>query len=231
MRAQRRQRYGCQDGPSAPARPALLAYETLFANNQNPFAPSPPFVNGLTQALDWTNVIATGGAAIGTQTGATGPPFNDSLLWLVGYHSRQRSQARVKLNGVADAATQEAEVLVRFAGAGHLARGIEWNYSIFGAYEGLVVWNGALNDFTPITSFPGSPIGALQDGWIMRLDAVGSLFTRSMSTDGGLTFTPIGSPVTDTTWIDGSPGIGFWKNGGTNNAAVGFDYWLAQELP
>jgi hypothetical protein len=180
-------------------------------------------------------VIATGGVAIGTQTGATGPPFTDSLLCLdparIQFNPNQRAQARVKLSGTPDAATQEAELLLHFAMYANIARGIEWNYSLFGAYEGLVEWNGALNDFTPITSFPGSPIGALQDGWIMRLDAVANVYTRSISTDNGATFTPIGSPVTSLKWLSGNPGLGFWKNGGTNNAAVGFDRWLAQELP
>jgi hypothetical protein len=149
---------------------------------------------------------------------------------ILAFHPNQRIIGRIKRTGSVDASTQEVECLGRFHISKNSAYGYEWNYAHDGQYEQVVVWNGPLNSFTPITGFPGNSLGALQSGWLMRLDLVGDVITRYISTDNGATWNLIGT-VTDTTWRSGNPGAGFWKNGGTSNAALGFDRWYAQELP
>lgn len=178
--------------------------------------------------VDWTQVITAGGVAYGTQTGATGPPYNDSYAYLAGFPPDHQSIGVVHRSGTIDSSTREVECLVRWADAAHTARGYEFNYAFDGAYCGIVRWNGSLNDFTPIGT--SSPNGALSDGDWIRLDANGSSLTAYRSTNSGASWTQVAS-ATDTTWTDGNPGMGFWKNGGTDgNSNLGFSAFMARSL-
>lgn len=183
-------------------------------------------------SVDWTPVVTAGGVAYGTQTGTVGPPFNDSFAYLAGFPPNHQAIGVVHRSGTIDSSTREAECLVRWADSTHTARGYEFNYAYNGAYCGIVRWNGPLNDFTPIPvgNPDGTPNGALADGDLLRLDAIGANLIAYRSTDGGSTWVQVAA-ATDTTWSDGNPGMGFWKDGGTNgNSNLGFSAFIARSL-
>ena len=70
-------------------------------------------------------------------------------------------------------------------------------------YLAIVRWNGPLADYTALYD-PGDPgIGPAVDGDVLRAEISGNVIR--VFKNGALVAT-----VTDSTWSNGQPGIGFW---------------------
>lgn len=205
-------------------------YSTSFPTNEPELSEGGLWVSGLSTGLLWTAVAVTSGIARGTQTGAAPATagYDDSLAHLLGYPANQSATITVHRAGTIDSTTREVECLTRFAITANNARGYEFLYAYDGSYSQITRWNGAKDDFTPISN--GTPNGALADGDMLKFEAVGSTLTGYRSTNGGGSWTTIAT-ITDTTFATGNPGLGLWKDGGTNgDANLGISQFSAAAL-
>ena len=183
---------------------ASTSYTTTFPFIENPISEGSVWTNGHTIGLDWSDVRTTPGLAFGTQSGADG--FNDSVAVLKGAWSPdQAATATVyTVNQTAGNVFEEAELLLRFAITPHIARGYEINFSMRNdgsQYSQIVRWNGAIGDFTLLD---GRIIPlVLQTGDRVAASIVGNTITTYVN-DVEIFH------VTDSTFTDGSPGLGFF---------------------
>lgn len=201
-----------------------LSYSTSFPATENPLSQSGNWVNGDTAPqVDWARCRSTAGVrAFGNQGSAGG--FDDSTCLLVGaYGSIQDVTATVSTTGtISD--VSEVEIRLRSAFGSHINRGYEilFNVSASNSYGPQVVrWNGALGDFTLIKDATGGQIHRAVNGSVIRatIDNSGLI---TVYFNGASVFT-----VTDTTWTNGNPGMGFFTNTGDNNSNYGFSSFSA----
>jgi hypothetical protein len=200
---------------------ALSTYTTHFPATENPISEGGAWTTGASTGLDWSDVRTTPGLAFGTQTGFAG--YNDSIAVLNGTWSSDQSATGIvhTTNKQAGDVFEEAEVLLRFAIAPHVARGYELNFSMRsdGAYAQIVRWNGALGDFTLLDARSIPPVN---EGDRVSGSIVGSTITTYVN--GVEIF-----HVTDSTFTDGNPGVGFYLQSttGLNPEDYGFTCYAA----
>lgn len=217
--------------------PVSGSYATSFSADESELSEGGLWIGGLSTGLDWTAIVTSGGIARGSQTGGSPSTagYNDSVAHLQGFPANHRSTITVHRSGSIDSTTREVECLGRFKITPHNARGYEFLYSFDGSYSQIVRWNGPLGDssnsnngFTVIGT--GTPNGALADGDMLKLEAVGTTLTGYRSTDSGAHWSQIGT-CTDSTFSDGDPGFGLWKDGGTDgDANLGVSHFSADSL-
>jgi hypothetical protein len=154
--------------------------------------------------LDWTRVATAGGLAFGTQTGSGG--YDDSYAYLSGFPPDQTASGVVHLDpATGGGTTHEVEILLRWADSEHSARGYECNFAYNGQYADIVRWNGAKGDFTfVVPSLTASIPGGMHDGDTVSAKIVGHTITTYINGKQILS-------VSDSTFNDGNPGMGFWR--------------------
>jgi hypothetical protein len=189
-----------------------------FTGSENPISAGGVFFNGLTTGLDWNDLRVTSGLCYGTQDGSfDGTNFRDSLAILNGiWKQTQTVQATVKTVNQNATAFCEVELWTAASCTAHSTYGYECAFRCHASsnpYIGIVRWNGALNDFTPLTGGNISGPG-LHDGDTIKVVRTG--FTIDAYINGVL----IGSRTDDLGRgaLFGAPGIGHWWH---NNGAVG----------
>lgn len=196
--------------PPPPVAPAT--YTTNFSGTENPLSEGGSWTEGGTVGRDWQNVQKNGFAS--ATTFATGVDDNIAVL-ATSFGGKQFAQATVKRDvGYSPSNTHEIELLVHFAISANVARGYEtyWGYS---GNLNVVRWNGAINDFTVLIG-RDTNIGAPADGDVLRVE---------IDNSGVITVYKNGTSqtsVTDTTWTDGQPGIGFFLRTGGTLTALGW---------
>jgi hypothetical protein len=185
------------------------SYSTKFSFTENPISDNRKWINGETAGLDWANVQATPGMSFGTQTGEI--RYNDSTALLTGtWGPNQGAEAEVQCGDDYDNIFREVELRLRSSLSPHRATGYEFLFRCSKsskAYAAIVRWNGPLGNFTGLADATGSRYG-VADGDVIKATVVGSTLTAYLN----------GVPIltaTDSTFTDGSPGIGFclWLNG------------------
>ncbi len=197
-------------------------YTTNFSGTENPISEGGVWVNGGTDGLDWQDVAKDQGIAYGTGLSAG---YDDCIAHLTGFAADQYAEATLHVaSGYTPPDSHEIELLLRFEITAHSARGYEINNGWNGAYSQIVRWNGALNDFTYLTT-NGPGFGALVEGDVIRAEAVGSKITVYKN----------GSEVmqaTDSTWSDGNPGMAFFirPGSGAQPKSYCFSSFTAGEL-
>jgi hypothetical protein len=161
----------------------------------------------LNHGVDWTDISMQPGLAFGTQAG--GNTFDDSVQYLARtWGPNQKSSIVIHKAGTIGASNLEVECHVRgFTDGAHVQRGYELNIAFNAAYATIVRWNGALGDFTNITQLL-SGVPTPNDGDVLSLEIVGSSLVGRLNGSSFIT-------GTDTTWTNGSPGMGFFRVGGT----------------
>jgi len=190
-------------------------YSTVFSLTENPISEGAVWKNGKTVGLDWSDVRTTAGLAFGTQNGLVN--FNDSIAILQGsWTADQTATATVRTtNQQTGGIFEEVELLLRFAITPHGARGYEMNYSCRrdgSQYVQIVRWNGALGSWTLLDARTGP---GLKDGDQVKATIVGSTITTYINNAAIFS-------VTDTAFTSGTPGLGFYLQGGS--AALAGDY-------
>jgi len=192
------------------------SYTTNFAGTENPLSEAGVWTTGGVTGLDWTDPQKSGGMAYGTQIPHTAPPYNDSVACLSGFPPNHYAQATLSNTGASG--DIEVELFLRFKITAHNARGYE--IDIVSGYNVLNVvrWNGPLNNWTSLNG-NGISINSslLANGSVWYAEIVGNTIT--VKCNGNLVWTG-----TDTTWTDGNPGIGFYRDisMGTPSAANTF---------
>ncbi len=186
-------------------------YTTSFPATENPIAEGGHWINGKATGVDWANVRTTNGMAVGTQTGSNG--YDDSTAILTGiWGSNQTAQATVKMVGSDSGAYEEVELRLRSAVSAHSCTGYEINCSkqASSPYIQIVRWNCALGDFNYVNN--SDTTHYVKDGDVIKATIIGSTITVYLNGTQIVT-------GTDTTFATGSPGIGFYLQGGSGNPA------------
>ena len=86
----------------------------------------------------------------------------------------------------------------------------------------IVRWNGSIDSFTELAS--NARIGAAVDGDVLRAEIVDNVIR--VYKNGSLVL----AGPSDTTWIDGQPGIGFWPLAGATLTSYGWKKYEAGSL-
>jgi hypothetical protein len=206
------------------------SYRTDFPATENPLVENGKWINGGTEGLDWANVQTIPGLAFGTNVSGA-PPYNDSTAILTGaWGSNQMAQATVYTTNQTRAHEEEVELRLRTTITPHNVTGYEFDYRVTSdgsQYIVIVRWNGDLNDFTYLTPMLCSVCGpGLHNGDEVMATAVGSTLTLYIN---GVQYLQ----ATDSTYMSGSPGIGFWNHGGVvrKDRDFGFTNFTARDLP
>jgi len=205
------------------------SYSTSFPGIEKPISEGGKWINGGATGLDWADVQTTPGLAFGTNVSGA-PPFNDSTAVLAGtWGSNQTAQATVYTVSQTHSVAEEVELRLRTTITAHRITGYEFDYRVTSdgsQYINIVRWNGALNKFTYLTHDPCLTCGpGLRNGDTIMASAIGSTLTLSIN---GTKY----AQVTDSTYLGGSPGIGFWNWGGTvgEDRNYGFTNFKASDL-
>ena len=217
---------GASNGTSGtdPNNSSLNTYSTNFPHTENPISEGGNWINGKAVGLDWLNVQTTSGHAFGAGT-STATPYNDPTAVLTGsWSSNQKAQAVVHTVNQNGSIYEEVELRLRTTISAHSITGYEFNFratSDGSQYVQIVRWNGPLGNFTFLDSKTGP---GLHDGDVVTATAVGSTLTSYIN---GVQIVQ----VTDSTYPSGSPGMGFYNQGGTlaNNSDFGFTSYTATD--
>jgi hypothetical protein len=201
-------------------------YSTDFGHLENPLYEGGKWNNGASIGLDWTNVRTIDGIACGTQTGRdTGYfAYNDSYAILSGFQPNQTSEGVVHITNPTKLCNQEVELLLRWNSSPHKATGYECLFRCIdstGFYMEVVKWNGALGDFTYLDRLHSSSTG-IKDGDILKASITSDVIRVYIN---GV----IKLQVSDSTYPDGNPGIGFFLRGCPgSNTNFGFTRFTAK---
>lgn len=211
---------GTTASKNATASPAAAGsngtYTTTFPATENPISENGNWINGKTTGLKWQNVRTTSGFAFGTETGSGG--YDDSTAVLTGsWNADQTAQATVKIahadsgNGV----FEEVEVRLRTTISANNLSGYEINCSVIqgNPYMQIVRWNGPLGSWTLLDA---RDVGC-RDGDVLKATITGSTITAYKN--GSAVFS-----VNDSTFKSGSPGIGFYLQGGNSSMSADFGF-------
>lgn len=200
-------------------------YSTNFPLSENPVSEQGNWINGGTVGLDWGNVQTASGLAFGTVVSG-GPPYNDSTAVLAGtWASNQMAQATVHTVNQNSAIFEEVQLRLRTTVTAHSITGYEFYFQCTTdgtRHAQIVRWNGPLNNFTYLDDATGP---GLHNGDVITATAVGNTLTSYIN----------GVPIIrskDSTYSNGSPGIGFYNQRGTlaNNSDFGLTNFSAAEI-
>jgi hypothetical protein len=207
---------------------ALFAnqYATNFPLTENPISEGGRWLNGLTNGIDWTDIVTVSGEAYGTNPGS-GTGYNDSTAVVTGtWLPNQYASGVVHIGTITNSYYQEVELRLRTTISAHSITGYELDYSCHNdgtQYFAIARWNGPINNFTTLASTSGET--ALANGDEISGTIEGS--TIKMYHNGVLLLT-----ATDSTYTSGSPGIGTdlgGNGGGSTNAQFGFSSFQAHD--
>jgi len=204
--------------------PSSGVYTTTFPLTENPISETNAWINGGATGLDWTNYRTTSGLAFGTETGSGG--FDDSVATLSGtWGPIQTVTAVVHSVNQNSGIYEEVELLLHFQITAHSARGYEINFRCVQdgtQYSQIVRWNGPLGNFTYLNSATGPGI-TNGDTVKATIDGTGLI---SVYINNNFLYS-----VTDTTWTDGNPGMGWFTSSATTNSNHGFTSYTASDGP
>ena len=194
----------------AGAEAIAATYTTNFSLIENPISEGGHWINGLTNGIAWFDVATTPRKAFGTQTGI-GPNYADSTALLTGsWGPTQTVEATVFIAATNTTSFQEVELRLRSSLSAHSCTGYEVLFSVNPAnrYCQIVRWNGPLGDFTLLDA---RSVGVV-NGDVVKATAVGSTITCYINNNAIFS-------VNDTAYPSGSPGIGFYLQGGSATAS------------
>ncbi len=217
------------------------AYSTTFDTTENPLSQSSAWLNGLRDGRDWSDMQSSGGIACGTQTGPVAPPYDDSIaLWTppngVPWTDMQIEAQVVIPDRSGWTGNHEVELLLRGSMASGVSTFYECEFSVNAGttYQGIVRWNGALSNFTPLTDNQGSY--SISDGDWIKATIIGTVIRMYKGATRSSYVELTGSPydtVSDTPkYASGFPGIGHWRNDGetVSLTSYGLTSWSATRM-
>lgn len=210
----------CSDSGSEAT---LRTYTTSFPLTESPISDSGNWVNGMDVGLDWHNVVTTPGLAMGTDAAEA---FSDPTALLTGtWSADQMVEATVYSVNQTESCYQEVEIRLRSQMSAHSITGYEILFRCLKtseAYLAIVRWDGALGDFTYLSSKNGSQYG-VTNGDVVKASISGNAITVYIN--GVLV-----DSVTDGTYATGNPGMGFDYGCGTTYEDFGFTKFTASDL-
>jgi hypothetical protein len=215
----------CVIFPAAGGKVWAASYTTNFPLTENPLSENGHWINGKANGLDWADVSTTPGLAFGTESGSSG--YDDSTAILAGsWGPDQTVQATVHTVNQNDNIWEEVEIRLRSAISARSNTGYEINFrcsKTSNAYSQIVRWNGPLGSFTYLNTAGGSQYG-VKGGDGVKATIIGNVITVYIN---GVQILQ----ATDNTFTTGSPGMGFFLQGGGagNNGDYGFSSFTASD--
>jgi YVTN family beta-propeller protein len=198
---------------SAP--PNKRSYSTRFQLDEDPISEGGKWINGEKDGIDWYNVITKNGIAYGAVTQGD---YTDPTALLTGtWGKNQKVKARVFSRNQTEKYYQEVEIRLRSRIAPHLCTGYEVFWRCLktpNAYAEIVRWNGKIRDWTSLKKLTGAQYG-VKDGDLVEASIVGNVIKGFVNCVEVIS-------VTDDTFSEGSPGIGFNYGVGETNGDFGF---------
>lgn len=196
------------------ARP-VESYTTRFRQDEAPISEGGRWLNGGKDGLDWYNVVITGGVAHGELSHGE---FTDPTALLTGtWGKNQRVKARVFSRNPTERYYQEVEIRLRSTLTPHRCTGYEVFWRCLktpNAYVEVVRWNGKVKDWTSLRKLSGAKYG-VKDGDLVEATVNGNVIRGFVNGVEVIS-------VTDDTYAQGSPGMGFNYGVGQSNGDFGF---------
>jgi hypothetical protein len=189
-------------------------YQTSFPSTENPLLESGNWIDGGAVGLNWHDCRSTPGLAFGTQPGTA--QYDDSTCVLSGtWGSTQTVEATVRVVRTDSAPIEEVEIRVRTTVTAHSITGYEVNCSVKPneQYLQIVRWNGPLANFT----YLGAASTYCRDGDVLKVVASGPTITAYKN---GVQMVQ----VTDSTYSNGSPGMGFYIQSAPSTVQANFGF-------
>jgi acetyl esterase/lipase len=191
------------------------SYSTRFRLDEDPISEDGKWINGGKDGIDWYNVITKNGVAYGAVTQGD---YTDPTALLTGtWGKNQKVKARVFSRNQTEKYYQEVEIRLRSKIAPHLCTGYEvfWRcLKIPNAYAEIVKWNGKVRDWTSLKKLTGAQYG-VKDGDLVEASIVGNVIKGFVNGVEVIS-------VTDDTYAEGCPGMGFNYGVGETNGDFGF---------
>ena len=193
------------------------SYSTSFPNTETPLSEGGHWIQGQVTGANWSNVDSLPGMAYGTQAGGG---YNDSTASLTGTWGPDQSAQATAVVRQSPNSIAEVELRLRTSITPGRITGYEFNYSVAPGqvYAQIVRWNGPINDFTLLDSRSVQ----INSGDVIKATAVGSTLTTYVN--GAARYS-----VTDSTYSNGSPGVGFYVTDGANNQKFGLTNFSATD--
>jgi hypothetical protein len=203
----------------------LRNYSTEFDTTENPLSENDAWTHN---GLAWTRVITDGGVAYGTQIG-TPPPggYDDSYAYLSGFSPDHSAEGILFESPTADlSCSKEVEILLRWSDTENIARGYEVLFSINNNRIEIVRWNGPLGDFSYLAR---GPVGQhyFKTGDICRAEVSGTKPATITAYVNDIKL--LQATDRNNAWMDGQPGIGFFRRSCGTNRDVGFSAFRAAD--
>ncbi len=204
-------------------------FRTRFERAENPISEGGLWLNGQKDAVDWADVRTTPGFAYGLELGTNqgAAKYDDAAALLTGpWAPDQMAQATVRSVNQTDKLYEEVELRLRSELSPHQATGYEILFRCLKtkeAYLDIVRWNGPLGDFTYLNQARGEQYG-VATGDVVKATMIGNVITAYINGVQVL-------QATDDTFKSGSPGMGFFLEGGSGAIAdYGFTEFEAAEI-
>jgi len=197
------------------------AYATRFPRSESPITEGKRWINGKALGIDWADIRTKPGLAFGMESGVTG--YDDSTALLTGtWGPDQTLEATVySVNPQTnDKIWEEVELRLRSSLAAHRCTGYEALFELPPHnFCQVVRWNGPLGSWTSL-GYIGSGV---HNGDVVKATIVGNVITAYVN---GVAQ----GHVTDNTYANGSPGMGFFLQGTTGvNSDYGFSRFSATD--
>ena len=196
-------------------------YTTNFPLTENPISEGGKWINGKVTGLEWANVRTTSGLAFGTEPDTIN--YDDSTAILAGtWGANQTAQGTVYVTNPGSGVFEEVEIRLRTSISANSNTGYEINCSVVpnNPYMQIVRWNGPLGSWAELD---GRSTGCAT-GDVLQATIVGNTITAYKNGVKVLS-------VTDSTYANGSPGIGFYIQGGSasQQSNYGFKSFTASD--
>jgi hypothetical protein len=195
--------------------PSTRSYSTRFQLDEDPISEGGKWINGGKDGIDWYNVITRNGVAHGAVTQGD---YTDPTALLTGtWGKNQKVKARVFTRNQTEKYYQEVEIRLRSTLTPHRCTGYEVFWRCLktpSAYVEIVRWNGKVRNWTSLRKLSGAQYG-VKDGDLVEATITGNVIKGFINGVEVIT-------VTDNTYTEGSPGIGFNYGVGETNGDFGF---------
>jgi hypothetical protein len=205
----------CGAGSLTEESKRVKSFSTSFRHDEDPIAEGGRWVNGRKDGADWYDVLTKNGIAYGAVSKGD---FTDPTALLGGAWGRnQRAKAKVFSRNQTEKYYQEVEIRLRSNLSAHRCTGYEVFWRCLktpAAYVSIVRWNGKVGDWSELAKLNGAQYG-VKDGDIVEATIVGNLIKAFVNGKELVS-------VTDDTFREGSPGIGF--NYGVEQTNVDFGF-------
>lgn len=230
----------CSGGWGPPAARTPTGFSTSFPTVENPLSQGGIWKCGLAVGLNWTNPKATSNGCVASTT-PTPNRYDDAIAMLdssaFAANANQFVETIVyKAAGYSGGGgSHEVEHFGHMSVSANNAQGYEGSIGInpSGTYAFIVRWNGPEGDYTALID-PSNGVGsytnaptALADGDVIRSEytVAAGVATIKLFQNGSLIVT-----TTDSTFLSGQPGLGFWPVDGATPENMGWKFYQAGNL-